>query len=82
MRDPYNNVGIYAADAPPLKPSDGRRWLPTCRAARILQDHGHSPVCRAGYPADGQGRFRSVVVISRQLAKSFLRTAILWVNGW
>jgi predicted permease len=70
LRDPYNNVGIYAADAPPVKPSDGgdgyqRVVLPGYfRAMGIPLWAG-----RDIQPTDLAGS-RRVVVVSRQLAKS------------
>jgi putative ABC transport system permease protein len=70
LRDPYNNVGIYAADAPPVKPSDSgdgyqRVVLPGYfRAMGIPLWAG-----RDIQPTDS-AESRRVVVISRQLAKS------------
>jgi putative ABC transport system permease protein len=70
LRDPYNNVGIYAADAPPLKPSDGGDGYQRVVLPGYFKTMGIPLFAGRDIQPTDRADSARVVVISRQLAKS------------
>ncbi|MFA5263775.1 MAG: ABC transporter permease [Opitutaceae bacterium] len=70
LRDPYNNVGIYAADAPPVKPSDGGDGYQRVVLPGYFRAMGIPLLAGRDIQPTDSAESRRVVVISQQLAKS------------
>jgi putative ABC transport system permease protein len=70
IRDPYNNIGIYAADAPPTNPQDGGNGYHRVVQPGYFNTMGIPLIAGRDLQTTDTANSRRVVVISQQLVKT------------
>jgi putative ABC transport system permease protein len=70
LRDPYNNVGIYAASAPPVSPAEGGDGYQRVVLPGYFETMGIPLLAGRDIQPTDSAESRRVVVVSRTLARS------------